>query len=116
MSSEVYAERILRGSIGVQHEAGEGAVLVVVAPVRLSAVQLDVNLVPGLEVQDSTVAGVVVVLIGVLGDGTGSHLEGGGNDISAKETCLLFQNQDHGQLRLWQLFHIGPKKTAQLNA
>lgn len=67
---------IFRVSISVQHEAGEGAVLVVVAPVRLSAVQLDVNLVPGLEVEDNTVAGVVVVLIGVLGDGTGSHLEG----------------------------------------
>ncbi|TNN67481.1 hypothetical protein EYF80_022287 [Liparis tanakae] len=83
MSSEVYAGRILRVSIGVQHEAGEGAVLVVVAPVRFSAVQLDVNLVPGLEVQDGTVAGVVVVLIGVLGDGTGSHLE------EEKRTFLL---------------------------
>lgn len=37
-------------SISVQHEAGEGAVLVVVAPVRLPAIQFDVNLVPGLEV------------------------------------------------------------------
>lgn len=57
---------------------------------RLSAVQLDVNLVPGLEVQDNTVAGVVVVLVGVLGDGTGSHLEGK-VDISADETCLYFE-------------------------
>lgn len=39
-----------RVSISVQHEAGEGAVLVVVAPVRLPAVQFDVNLIPGLEV------------------------------------------------------------------
>lgn len=77
MKRAVYVEQIFspRVSISVQHEAGEGAVLVVVAPVRLSAVQLDVNLVPGLQVQHHTVAGVVVVLVGVLGDGTGSHLE-----------------------------------------
>lgn len=71
------------GSIGVQHEAGEGAVLVVVAPVRLPAVELDVDLVPGLEVEDDTVAGVVVVLVGVLGDGAGSHLERQRRHVSA---------------------------------
>ena len=69
------ADPLLRVSISVQHEAGEGAVLVVVAPVRLPAVQLDVNLVPGLQVEDDAVAGVVVVLVGVLRDGAGSHLE-----------------------------------------
>ncbi len=78
---------LFRVSISVQHEAGEGAVFVVVAPVRLPAVQFDVNLVPGLEVEDNTVAGVVVVLVGVLGDGTGSHLEGK-FDISADVVFL----------------------------
>lgn len=68
--------RSARVSISVQHEAGEGAVLVIVAPVRLSAVQLNINLVPGLQVKNHTVAGVVVVLVGVLGDGAGSHLKG----------------------------------------
>lgn len=80
---------LFRFSVSVQHEAGEGAVLVVVPPVRLPAVQLDVYLVPGLEVQDHAVAGVVVVLVGVLGDGTGSYLEDKGV-ISGGETGLLF--------------------------
>lgn len=40
----------VRASVSVQHETGESAVLVVVAPVRLPAVQLNVNLIPGLQV------------------------------------------------------------------
>lgn len=63
-------------SVSVKHEAGEGAILVVISAVRLPAVQLDVNLVPRFEVQHDAVAGVVVVLVGVLGDCAGSHLEG----------------------------------------
>lgn len=62
-------------SVSIQHEAGEGAVLVVVAAVRLPSVQLDVNLIPGFQVEDDAVAGIVVVLIRVLCDGASSHLK-----------------------------------------
>lgn len=64
-----------RVSVSVQHEAGESAVLVVVAPVRLPPVQFDVNLVSWLQVEDDAVAGVVVVLVCILSDGAGSDLE-----------------------------------------
>lgn len=64
-----------RGSIRVNDEAGEGAVLVAVASVRFAPVQLDEDLIPCIQVQDDTIAGVVVVLVGVLGDGAGSYLE-----------------------------------------
>lgn len=66
--------RVSLFSVGVQHEPREGAVLVVVAAVGLATVQLDVDLVAGLQVQHYAVAGVVVVLVGVLRDGAGSHL------------------------------------------
>ena len=65
------------GLVGVQDEAGEGAVLVVVAAVSFAAVQLDVDLVPRVQVQHGAVAGVVVVLVGVLRYGTGAHLQSG---------------------------------------
>lgn len=61
--------------VGVDEEAGEGAVLVGVAPVHLAPVQLHVHLVPYIQVQDHAVGGIVVVLVGVLGDGTGPHLQ-----------------------------------------
>ena len=41
---------------------------------RFPAVQFDVNLVPGVQMQDDAVAGVVVVLVCVLRDGAGSDL------------------------------------------
>ena len=63
------------GLVGVQDEAGEGAVLVVVSPVGFASVQFDVDLVSGVQVQHGTVAGVVVVLVCVLSDGTGPDLE-----------------------------------------
>ena len=64
-------------SVGVEDEPGEGAVLVVVAPVGLAPVQLDVDLVACVQVQDHAVGGVVVVLVGVLRYGAGPHLRGG---------------------------------------
>lgn len=60
--------------VRVQKETGERAVFVVVAAVRLAPVQLDINLVPGIKMQDHAVAGVVVVLVGVLGYGAGADL------------------------------------------
>lgn len=63
-----------RGSVRVDDEAGEGAVLVAVASVRFAPVQLDEDLVPYVQVQDNTIAGVVVVLVGILGDGAGPYL------------------------------------------
>ncbi len=47
-----------------------------------AAVQLDIDLVPRVQVQHSAVAGVVVVLVRVLSDGTGSHL--GGKEASMR--------------------------------
>lgn len=69
--------RALCGSVSVQDETGESAVFVVVAAMGFASVQLDVDLVPGVQVQDDAVGGVVVVLVSVLSDGTGSHLREG---------------------------------------
>lgn len=62
------------GSVGVDDEAGEGAVLVGVAAVHLPAVQLDEDLVAHVQVQNDAVAGVVVVLVRVLSNGAGPDL------------------------------------------
>lgn len=61
-------------SVGVDEEAGEGAVFVCVAPVDLPSVQLHAHLVAHVQVQDHAVGGVVVVLISVLSNGAGSYL------------------------------------------
>lgn len=63
-------------SVRVDDEAGEGAVLVGVAAVHLPAVQLDEDFVAHVQVQDDAVAGVVVVLVGVLSNGAGPDLAG----------------------------------------
>lgn len=60
--------------IGVDDKAREGAVFIVVAPVRFAAVQFDVDFIPGLQVQHRAVTGVVVVLVRVLRDGACTHL------------------------------------------
>lgn len=60
--------------VRVQKETGKRAVFVVVSAVRLAAVQFDINLVPGVQMQDDAVAGIVVVLVGVLRYGAGSDL------------------------------------------
>lgn len=64
----------LGGSVSVEDETGKSAVFVVVAAVRFASVQLDVDLVSGVQVQDDAVGGVVVVLVGVLSDGARPHL------------------------------------------
>lgn len=64
------------GSVWVDDEAREGAVLVGVTAVHLPAVQLDEDFVAHIQVQDHAVAGVVVVLVGILGDGAGPDLVG----------------------------------------
>lgn len=61
--------------VRVQKETGKRAVFVVVSAVRLAAVQFDINLVPGVQMQDDTVASVVVILVGVLRNGAGSDLQ-----------------------------------------
>lgn len=62
--------------IWIQNESREGAVLVVVAPMGLAPVQFDVDLVSRLQMQHGTVTGIIIVLVSVLGYGTGSNLEG----------------------------------------
>lgn len=61
-------------SVWVYEEAREGAVFVGVSPVNFAAVQLYTHFVPHVQVQDHTVGGIVVVLIGILSDCTGPHL------------------------------------------
>lgn len=70
-------ERGAGSSVGVDDEARECAVFVAVAAVRFASVQLDEDLVARVQVQDHAVAGVVVVLVCVLGYGAGPHLRGG---------------------------------------
>lgn len=61
-------------SVWVDDEARESAVLVGVPAVHLPAVQLDEDFIPHVQVQDDTVAGIVVVLVCVLGNGAGPDL------------------------------------------
>lgn len=61
-------------SVWVDEEAGEGAVLVCVPSVDLPPVQLHTHLIAHVQMQDHTVGGVVVILISILSDGTGSYL------------------------------------------
>lgn len=62
-------------SVGVDEEAREGAVFVGVSSVNFAPVQLHKHFVAYVQVQDDTVGGVVVVLIRVLSDCTGPHLD-----------------------------------------
>lgn len=63
-------------SVRVDDEARESAVFVAVAPVRFASIQLDEHLVPCVQMQDHAVAGIVVVLVCILGNGAGPHLRG----------------------------------------
>lgn len=62
-------------SVCVEDEAREGAVFVVVAAVGLASVQLDVNLVTCVQMEDNAVGSIVIVLVSILSDGTGSNLQ-----------------------------------------
>lgn len=61
-------------SVRVDEEAREGTVFVGVSAVNFAPVQLHAHFVPHVEVEDDTVGGVVVVLIGILSDCAGPHL------------------------------------------
>lgn len=67
----------LRGppSVSVEDEPWEGAVFVAVASVSFAPVKLNENLITCIQMKDDTVAGVVVTLVLVLGDGAGPDLE-----------------------------------------
>lgn len=72
-----WCRRTCRGSVfsvGVDEEAGEGAVFVCVPTVDLPSVQLHAHLITHVQVQDHAVGGIVVVLISVLSNGAGSYL------------------------------------------
>lgn len=62
-------------SVCIEDEARESAVLVVVSSVGFSTIQFDVNFVPCVQMEDDAVRGVVIVLVGVLGNSTGTNLE-----------------------------------------
>lgn len=60
--------------VWVDEEAGEGAVLVGIASVHFAPVELDTHLIAYVQMQDHAVGSIVVILISVLSDGTGSYL------------------------------------------
>lgn len=62
------------GSIRVDDEPREGAVLVGIASMHLASIQLDEDFITHVQVQNHTVASVVIVLISILCDGTGTDL------------------------------------------
>lgn len=66
----------LRGppSVSVEDEPREGAVFVAVASVSFAPIQLNENLIARVQMKDDAVAGVVVTLVLVLGDGAGPDL------------------------------------------
>lgn len=63
-------------SVRVDDKAREGAVFIVVAPMSFAPIQFDEDLITGIQVQDDTVAGIVIVLVSILGNGAGPHLGG----------------------------------------
>lgn len=71
--------------VGVDEEAGEGAVLVGIASVHFAPIELDTHLVPHVQMQDHAVGSVVVILISVLSDGTGSYLSA---QRGRADTCI----------------------------
>lgn len=62
------------GSVRVDDEARESAILVGVPAVHLPAVELDKDFIAHIQVQDHTVAGIVVVLVCILCNGAGPDL------------------------------------------
>lgn len=70
-----------QGSVRVDDEAGESAVLVAVAAVGFATIQLDEDLITRIQVQDHTVAGIVIVLVCILSNGAGPDLTRRGNDL-----------------------------------
>ena len=75
-SSFCLTRRVCLFSVCVEDEAREGAVLVV-ASVGFSTIQFNVNFVSCVQVEDDAVWGIVIVLVSVLRDGTGTNLEKG---------------------------------------
>lgn len=64
-----------RSSVGVEDEPREGAVFVAVAPMSFAPIQFDENLITCIQMKYDTVAGIVITLVLVLGNSTGSDLE-----------------------------------------
>lgn len=69
----------------------------------LAAVQLDVNLVPGVQMEDDAVGGVVVVLVRVLGYGAGTNLEATGTDEHVGDGGRLVSHRTFFRPLLMQL-------------
>lgn len=65
----------LQSSVDIEDEPWECAIFVAVAPVGLAPIQFYENLIACIQMKDDTVAGVVITLILVLGNGAGPDLE-----------------------------------------
>lgn len=75
MTFHLCAHVPVQSSVGIEDEPWKGAVLVAVAPVSLASVQFYENLIACIQMKDDTVAGVVITLVLVLGDGARPDLE-----------------------------------------
>lgn len=73
-------------SVRIDKEAREGAVFVGVPTMNFASVELYTHFISYIQVQDDTVRGVVIVLICVLGDGTGPDLD---EDTKIPKTKLI---------------------------
>ena len=86
-------------SVSVEDEPWEGAVFVAVASVSFAPVQLNENLIACVQMKDDTVAGVVVTLVLVLGDGAGPDL---GAYAHTRQRKTDEPNDAHLFPRLWR--------------
>lgn len=62
-------------SIRIQKKARESAVFIVVASMGFASIQFDVDFVSRVQVEHYTVAGVVIILVRILSNGAGTHLQ-----------------------------------------
>lgn len=67
--------RPVQSSVGIEDEPWKGAIFVAVASMSLAPIQFYENLIACIQMKDDTVAGVVIALVLVLGNGAGPHLK-----------------------------------------
>lgn len=77
----------MSGSVWVDNEPREGAVLVGVPAMHLATVQLDEDLITHIQMQNDAVAGVVVILIRILSNGAGPDLVRQDGEADPQSLC-----------------------------
>lgn len=105
---------LFSSSVSIENESWKGAVLVAVAPVSFASIQFNENLITSVQVKDDTVAGIVVTLVLVLGDGAGPDLWHTNTNTKAQTGQwqnlydMRFGNKV-STLRRWLYFRVGRK-------